>query len=92
MTLFEKIEHIRKTWALLLPTLPPPGDQMMGYWAAEYSPEELEHAVSRTGRKLHNDPTMGQADPAMIAKATFTYCAGVLKNERTAPQRHGGRR
>jgi hypothetical protein len=91
MTPFEKIEHIRKTWALFLPGVPPPDDQMLGYWAAEHGPAELERAISRTGRKLRNDPTMGQDAATKVVKATYTYCAGVLRNERRAPQRGGAR-
>jgi hypothetical protein len=91
MTPFEKIEHIRKAWAPFSPAVPPPDDQTMGYWAAEYSPEELERGVSRTGRKLHNDPTMGRDAETKLVKATYSYCAGVLRNERRAPQRGGAR-
>jgi hypothetical protein len=80
MTLFENIEHIRKTWALFLPAVPSPDEQMLGYWAADYTVEEIDYAVSRTGRKRHNDSTMD-------AHASHAYCAGVLKNERNAPQR-----
>lgn len=91
MTPFEKIEHIRKTWALFLPAVPPPDDQTMGYWAAEYSPEDLERAASRTGRKLNNDPTMGQEAATKVVKATYAYCGGVLRKERVTPQRGGAR-
>lgn len=79
MSILEKVEQLRQVWTLFLKNIPSPADDVLAQWASDYSAEELEYAVSRTSKKIHNQP--------MEPSAAHRYCAGILKNERSAPQR-----
>lgn len=84
MSILDKVDQLRRVWTLFLKNTPSPADDVLAKWASDYSGDELEYAVMRTSKKIHNQP--------MDAASSHRYCAGVLKNERTAPQRTGGQR
>lgn len=79
MTLFEKIDYAKQVWETFL-SVPAPDQKTLAYWSADYSTTEIDFAVSRTAKKFHGNPRMD-------APELHRYCFGVLRNERTAPQR-----
>ena len=79
MSIIEKVTQLQQVWALFLKNTPSPADDVLAQWATEYSSDELEYAVSRTSKKIYNQP--------MEPHVAHRYCAGILRNERKAPQR-----
>jgi hypothetical protein len=80
VTLFERIAYAKQVWETFLSAVPAPDQKTLAYWSADYSTTEIDFAVSRTGKKFHGNPRMGTDE-------LHGYCSGVLRNERTAPQR-----
>jgi len=77
MTLFQRIEHVKKVWMLLLPEHAAPDQQALTRWSAISSASELEFAIGRTATKSHRCPEKH-------APELHNFCGGVLNNERLA--------
>jgi hypothetical protein len=80
MTIFERVAHAKQVWELMLPSKSAPDTPTLARWIAEYSDEEMAFAIGRTSKKSHHCPEKD-------APELHRYCAGILKNERLAPQR-----
>lgn len=77
MTIFQRIEHVKKVWIMLLPDQEAPDQQTLARWSAIYSAGELEFAIGRTATKSHRCPEKH-------APELHNFCGGVLNNERLA--------
>lgn len=54
MSLLQRIESTRTTWALLMPNISPPTDTWLAKWTAGYSEAAIERALLRTSRKFRD--------------------------------------
>ena len=75
MTLIERVEQVRQTWNLLLPTCPTPDDTQFARWAARFDDAEIQYAfacvASKWRRGLQTDST-----------SAHRYCTAISVNER----------
>ena len=77
MTLVERVEAVKQTWNLLLPTCPTPNDQQLARWAARFNDSELVYAFTRVASKWRR----GLQTEASTA---HRFCTSILVNERRA--------
>src|SRR5436309_434625 len=75
MTTIARVQNVKTTWALLLPSCPAPEDFQIGRWVSRFSDEELDYAIQRTAQKFR---AVMPSDPQIVAR----YATGILNNER----------
>ena len=75
MSILERLATTKKLWAVLLPDCPVPEDRQLGRWVSQFSEDEIEYAMGRTGHK-HRQGSFSSAEQ------TCRYLTGVLINER----------
>jgi hypothetical protein len=75
MNLMARVEAVKQTWHLLLPTCPIPDDTQIARWAVRFGDAELEFAFTRTASKWRRGL---QSD----ATSAHRFCTSVLVNER----------
>lgn len=81
MNLLDRIDQIKKLWAVMLPHIPAPDPAWLGRWCA--APDRIiEHAIVRTSKKF-------PATAAPDAATAWRYTSGIIWNEvRAARSEH----
>jgi hypothetical protein len=80
MNIFEKVEHAKQVWILMLSGKAAPDDHTLARWMSQYTIDEMGFAIGRTATKCTRCPEKDALD-------LRDYCGGIVRNERIAPQR-----
>jgi hypothetical protein len=76
MTLLEKYDRYVKLWRVVLPHVVDPSIQDAARWS-DYSPEIVERAILRTGRRFAPD----KITPTFRPDEAYRYVSAVAKGE-----------
>jgi hypothetical protein len=76
MTILDRVENVKKLWALLLSTCPAPNDYNVARWVSRFSDSEIDYAVGRTAVRFRSGLP---SDTTLVHR----YATGILLNEQT---------
>jgi hypothetical protein len=76
MTTLDKVENVKKLWALLLPFCEAPNDYNLARWVSRFSDSEIEYAINRTAIRFRKG---APSESAIVQR----YATGVLINEQS---------
>jgi hypothetical protein len=77
LTMLERLENVKKLWALLVPSCQAPDDYNLARWVSRFTDSEIEYAINRTAIRFRNG---APSDPMMVPR----YATGILLNEQKA--------
>lgn len=74
MTFIERLESVKKLWAIMLPSIELPPDKTFCSWLNVYGDKEFETAVIRVPRRIRNwEMRYGRIDPVRVYKLMSTF-------------------
>jgi hypothetical protein len=76
MTLLEKHQRFAALWRVVMPHIEEPTVQDSAQWS-RYSPEEVERAICRTGRRFAPSKLL----PTFAATEAYRYVSAVARAE-----------
>jgi hypothetical protein len=69
MSIFDRVDNVRRLWTLMLPDVGLPSDTWLARWCASFPDEIIETALAQTSKKFAN---AGVADESVHRYATST--------------------
>lgn len=83
MTIFERVETVRRLWAVMIPHVSLPSDTWMTRWCAGFPDAVIEMALAQTSKKFpSNDVPHEQVH--RYATSTMRHAAERLRTGREA--------